>query len=71
MLHLTQSHIDVLSSITPIINGKVDLFVKSVFKRKRWFDTYICIWYGYEYEETKQEPEENHYAKKVIYELVI
>jgi hypothetical protein len=78
MLHLTKEHIDLLSNITPIVNGKVELFVKNTFKRKRWFDTYICIWYGYEYDcepyyydydETKEEPEENHYVKKVIYEL--
>jgi hypothetical protein len=78
MLHLTQDHIELLSNIAPIIDGKVELFVKSVFKRKRWFDTYISIWYGYEYdcesycydyEETKETPEENHYVKKIIYEL--
>jgi hypothetical protein len=70
---LTQEYIEVLSAIPPIKDGKVELFVKSIYKRKRWFDIYICIWYGYDYdsesydyEETK---EETRYVKKVIYEL--
>jgi len=78
ILQLTQEHIDLLTNIPQIKDGKVELFVKSTYKRKRWFDTYICIWYGYEYDcdpyyydytETKEEPEENRYVKKVIYEL--
>ena len=75
-LSLTQQHIEILSAIQPIKDGKVELFVKSIFKRKRWFDIYICICYGYDYdsesydyEETKEELEENRYVKKVIYEL--
>jgi hypothetical protein len=77
-LSLTQKHINILSTIPRIKDGKVELFVRSTYKRKRWFDTYICIWYGYDYdcdayeydyEETKEEPEENRYVKKVIYEL--
>jgi len=47
-LVLSQEHVNILTQITPIINGRVDLFVKSTFKRRRWFDTYICIWYGCE-----------------------
>ena len=33
-------------AIQPIIDGKVELFVKSIYKRKRWFDIYLRIWYG-------------------------
>ncbi len=37
------SNKDVLSRIPLIKNGTVELFVHSVFKRKRWFDKYIRI----------------------------
>ena len=71
-LSLTQEHIQLLSAIQPIKDGKVELFVKSIYKRKRWFDIHICIWYGYDYDSESydyKEPEENRYVKQVIYEL--
>lgn len=77
-LVLTKEHIEILLAIPPIKDGKVELFVNSIYKRKRWFDIYICILYGYDYdcdayeydfEETKEEPEENRYVKRIIYEL--
>ena len=68
-LVLTQEHIAILSRIQPIIDGKVELFVKSIYKRKRWFDIHIRIWYGYECDYDYEEPEENRYVKKIIYEL--
>jgi hypothetical protein len=33
----------VLSKLLLIQNGKVELFVNSTFKRKRWFDKYIRV----------------------------
>ena len=34
-----------LSNMPKIQNGEVHLFVKSIFKRKRWFDKYIQLGY--------------------------
>jgi hypothetical protein len=32
-----------LANLLSIQNGKVELFVNSTFKRKRWFDKYIRV----------------------------
>jgi len=62
-------------SVKPIIDGKVELFVKSIYKRKRWFDIYLRIWYGNDTndnsckEESIVDQEEKVCVKRIIYEL--
>ena len=62
--------------ITPIIDGKVELFVKSIYKRKRWFDIYIRIWYGNDLtddllskDNIVDQNEKKVCVKRIIYEL--
>lgn len=62
-------------SITPIIDGKVELFVKSIYKRKRWFDIYLRIWYGNDQindllsKDNIALQDEKVCVKRIIYEL--
>jgi hypothetical protein len=62
-------------AIQPIIDGKVELFVKSIYKRKRWFDIYLRIWYGNDptddllSKDNIVDQEEKVCVKRIIYEL--
>jgi hypothetical protein len=42
-LSLTQQHIEILSAIQPIKDGKVELFVKSILIFQKWKETILLL----------------------------